>query len=607
MPRLWPSNERMMSRSFSTRALPSAGRLLRRYAQGPDRRFLAPRDLLRADRVLAGMRLFLAVGGLAAVHLDPVPEWYAPLAGSLLTVYVVVSIFLVAVLRARRSHSRPLALAVHALDLTFASVLMLVTEGPASPFFVYFVFTLLAAAYRWTALASVGTAAVGVFLLAGHAGIVAMGLIDAELHLVRVVVRSAHLVTLAVVVGYLSNQEKEAHAEAWTINHLAGLAEGAPGFYRTLDGVGRELVRLFQAARLLVVIGEEPSGRVLLWECSPEAQPQARRRFVELEPEQGRHFLCDAPAAEWLWAGRPADGPDPPAWALDPSAPGLRQVRMAAPRALQACYGCGTVLGGSAVLGDLHVRVLLLDPRGARGRERSLQLLRSVLRHVGPRLHNTYLLRRYGETAGERERARVARELHDGSIQALIGIGMHLDAVSGAEGLPAGIAERVERVKGLLHSEVQGLRELMQQLRPVDIQSDQLPGCLEEVVDRFSRETGIASRFRAGGETGHVPRQLCVEIVRIVQEALANVRKHSRARAVTIACDASPAHWLLTVEDDGVGFGFTGRIEDVQRDRRQRTPAVVRERVQAVGGRLSIESAPGKARLEITIPRRTYG
>ena len=101
------------------------------------------------------------------------------------------------------------------------------------------------------------------------------------------------------------------------------------------------------------------------------------------------------------------------------------------------------------------------------------------------------------------------------------------------------------------------------------------------------------------------PRQ-ARELVRIVQEALVNIRKHSGARTVVLRLTAADDGLVLTVDDDGRGFQFEGRLNLDELDAARRGPLVIKERVRVLGGTMRIDSAPGRgSRLEIFVPRRT--
>jgi len=200
------------------------------------------------------------------------------------------------------------------------------------------------------------------------------------------------------------------------------------------------------------------------------------------------------------------------------------------------------------------------------------------------------------------EREKVARELHDGVIQSLVGIDMSLEAEK--QGEPE-TAERLARIQQLIKQEVLNLRELMMQLRSLALGPDTLVRFIGGIVDRFSRETGVAAQFICDVESIPCSADTCTEIARIVQEALANVRRHSGARNVVVRLLRDGAPWKLSIADDGRGFAeFEGRLSQAELDKQWKGPAIIKERVRLIGGELTVESTRGEgASLEITFPQ----
>ncbi|HYB53126.1 MAG TPA: ATP-binding protein, partial [Thermoanaerobaculia bacterium] len=94
-----------------------------------------------------------------------------------------------------------------------------------------------------------------------------------------------------------------------------------------------------------------------------------------------------------------------------------------------------------------------------------------------------------------------------------------------------------------------------------------------------------------------------IELARIAQEALVNVRRHSGAANVIVRLSVENGAGRLVVDDDGRGFDFTGRLTQEDLDAARKGPVIIKERVRSIGGTLAIESTPGRgARLEITFP-----
>jgi signal transduction histidine kinase len=201
------------------------------------------------------------------------------------------------------------------------------------------------------------------------------------------------------------------------------------------------------------------------------------------------------------------------------------------------------------------------------------------------------------------ERARVAHELHDGVVQSLISLEMRVSVLRRANGLGEGAAQELELIRRQLRDEVLNLRELMTQMRPLDVSPQEFVEFVAQQVDRFQRDTSIAATFISEVEDVRMPARQCAELARIVQEALVNVRKHSRARHVVVRFGRDNGTWKVTVDDDGRGFPFAGRLEQAALDACRKGPVVIKERVRSLGGALAIESHPERgARLEITVP-----
>jgi signal transduction histidine kinase len=225
---------------------------------------------------------------------------------------------------------------------------------------------------------------------------------------------------------------------------------------------------------------------------------------------------------------------------------------------------------------------------------------------VGPAVYNVYLLRRLRLRAGALERARFARELHDGAVQSLIAVEMQVDVLRRqADHRPDLVSGELERIQGLLREEVLKLRELMQQLKTLDVDSRKILLFLEDTVERFQRETGISARFHSDLEQVDMPQPVCRELARIVQEGLVNVRKHSQAKQVMVRLGSTNGTWKVVIEDDGRGFPFAGRYSYEELEKMGKGPLVIKERLRLINGQLTVESNPGQgSRLEISVPQR---
>src|SRR5208283_4686080 len=250
-------------------------------------------------------------------------------------------------------------------------------------------------------------------------------------------------------------------------------------------------------------------------------------------------------------------------------------------------------------------RVFIFDPSWRGETQEELRFLLDLLRQVGPAVYNVYLLHRLRRRAGAAERARFARELHDGAVQSLIAVEMQVDVLKRqSENSPHVVTGELGRIQGLLREEVLKLRELMQQMKSIDVDDRRFMSVVNDTVERFERETGISTRFVTDIEKLVMPGRVCREMLRIVQEGLVNVRKHSKARHALVRLSSTDSQWSLTLEDDGKGFPFSGRLTQDELDQMGKGPVIIKERVRLIEGALTVESNPGTGtRLEVKVPR----
>ena len=170
-----------------------------------------------------------------------------------------------------------------------------------------------------------------------------------------------------------------------------------------------------------------------------------------------------------------------------------------------------------------------------------------------------------------------------------------------------GVVKELRRLDEILRQEVVSLRDVMHQIRPLDLGPDQLVPALDEFVQRFQRETGICARFVSQLDRVALPPHACREVARILNEALVNVRRHSGARNVFVGLETENRACRLSIKDDGCGFPFVGRLSQADLESARKGPLVIKERVRLLGGELTIESDPGHgARLEIAVPLSNY-
>jgi PAS domain S-box-containing protein len=191
-------------------------------------------------------------------------------------------------------------------------------------------------------------------------------------------------------------------------------------------------------------------------------------------------------------------------------------------------------------------------------------------------------------SAQEEERWRLSRELHDQTGQPLAGIQIGLETLRST--LPVGspsiaVVDQLQAVAARLS---QDLHHLAWELRPPALDDLGLPGTLGNYLQDWQERAGIEADFHTRGlEQKRLTPAVETALYRIVQEALTNVARHSRARRVSVVLERQDHQAILIVEDDGVGFDPDAATERLGL-------RGMEERIAALGGTLETESSPGQ-------------
>jgi signal transduction histidine kinase len=581
---------------------------------------IIPGDVRRTERWLASARVFLAISALVTLWMDPTELVYSQWAYWILGLYIVHGVVVMLLLRFRKESTPSFRLLVHAADIVWPVVVILFATQQGGPFLLFFVFVLGASAYRWGLWETLGTAIATDVLLWAESFAIRHG---ASNWLDQIVVRhglpslavetsqfqpkhlfmlSAYLLVMGLLLGYLAEQQKRLRAERAIIARVLGRVRVEAGLTGTLQAILGELLTMYSAPRALIASQETNKYKVFVGDLQAMDSSVPQLRWLESAPTDREAYLYETDADASLVFRK---GEHHQIVSLDRSGTRLRTSSPQTLAPLIKNYRFDSLAVVSFLFGqEWWGRIFLLDPVLGGEREEELRFLQELVRQVGPAVYNVYLLRRLRQRAGAVERARVARELHDGAVQSLIAMEMQVDVVrrqSAVQTTP--ITAELGRIQGLLREEVLKLREVMQQMKSLDVDASNFLRFIEDTAERFQRETGIGARFVSEVEEVHMPQRVCREMARIVQEALVNVRKHSGARDVLVRLSENETHWQLTIEDNGRGFPFTGRLSQQELEELGKGPMVIRERVRLIEGELTIESNPSRgARLEIGVP-----
>lgn len=292
----------------------------------------------------------------------------------------------------------------------------------------------------------------------------------------------------------------------------------------------------------------------------------------------------------------------------EPREPGPRRYILGAPLKTQG-----------RVAGSL---VLCTSPDTPPLTRRDISLTRTIARQLSIAIENANLYREVQErealrgellrqivSAQEKERRRIARELHDETGQALTALGLGLAAA--AESMasdPSRAAQQLAELRALSAQAIEELHELVADLRPSILDDLGLVPALRRQIEDFESRTEVQVEFHVEGRRRRMRPEIETVLFRIAQEALTNIAKHASAGAATVGLAYADGSVQLTVRDDGRGFDPEEVLGGDSERRRAWGLLGIQERVALVGGTCQISSQPGTGTtIHVDIPLSQEG
>jgi signal transduction histidine kinase len=206
-------------------------------------------------------------------------------------------------------------------------------------------------------------------------------------------------------------------------------------------------------------------------------------------------------------------------------------------------------------------------------------------------------------TAQEEERRRLARELHDETVQSLIALGHRVEMVQKAlDRDPERARRRLTELRALTGDIQEEVRRFSRALRPLYLEDLGFVPALEALAQETARASGLEISTAVEGEVCRLAPDLELTAYRVVQEGLNNVVRHAGARAAWLTIAFTPGELALRVRDDGRGFTPPANPVDLAHEGHFGLMGI-RERALLFGGRMEVRSRPGEGTtLEVTLP-----
>lgn len=561
-------------------------------------------SLSRTERIIAFCRVLLATATLAVIIADPrQPSFRADIAYLLLSAYLAYSGVVFFLVRKDYLTKVPnAAVLATILDVVWVTVLTRFTEPGPGPFFLLHVFVISSVSVRWGLRATMAvTVLLAVLypsmLLAVHLGTGGAG--DDPVFRRAYLLRPLYLLILAYLIGYLGEHERRSRRKLGFMLHVPEAFRLRPAA-RGLARVMRDTLVYFESQHGILVLRDPETDRYFRW----DVVRRGRRTRLGLRISETNPLPMGFAEPTWGFLAndlRPATGA---AVCYDIHGDRVTRTRLPPSQALPG--SAQNMLVAPIIIGGEH-RGHALAIREVRRKftRDDLEFLVLIVGQAAAGFENVRLQEKAEEVAVLEERARIARDLHDGFIQSLAGIDLRIEA---CKMLLQRDPRRVRRELEELHQAVDhGYREVrhyLNVLRAAGRPASDLWTTLDKLAQEFSRREGIRVHLLRPTTAPGLSPSTGFELAQIVREALRNAVRHGGATQAIVKVGTRASHLYLLVRDNGSGFvNGSERVDGDGFLDHGAAPWSIRERTAALGGRLQVLSHPGRgAEVSIVIP-----
>ncbi|MCZ4093965.1 sensor histidine kinase [Sinorhizobium psoraleae] len=551
----------------------------------------------RSDGVIAIARIVLAIGSLWVTWLDAtIQPVRSDFVSWLLVAYLVYAIVAAHFVWKAQVHQVRGTLIRHVIDVATLIALAFLEGRLSGPVFMLMPFVQLTATLHWLWRGALWTGLVGVAVLAYLALSNTAWLFRSDVDAAVALSFILFLLMATLLLTWLGTHQEAVRSE------LLRLVERTPSASDGRDWPA--LAALDYAAQVMRVPralliwsdGDEPWTNLAIWQNGTfETRHLSPSAYLPWTPEvlQGASLLIiDAKRSRALihrgggrfdrWRG----GGSP----ISP--------------ALVAEFSIVSAISVQFEVSDVEARLFLLDPPAQTLDD--VAMAEIVADRLKTLFEQAILLRRLSDAAALEERIKIGRDIHDGVLQTLAGTALQLQALRSSKPDLDEIDRRLMAIQAMLFEEQRDLRALIRALEPGsrdDHAGDrQLAPRLEALAERLRQQWSIDFRFSLDPEDLRLPAAVIDELARMIAEACANAARHGNARTLKARLCLDAGTVILTVDDDGTGFGFDRRLEHAELESSKVGPRSLRERVATWGGELSIDKVEQWTRITIKIP-----
>lgn len=540
------------------------------------------------DRMIAGTRLGLALSALAVIYLDPLePGHFAVYAYAVLLLYTLYSSILYGLALGRHRYLRMTRGWLHWVDVSWYTLLVALSNGTTSVFFLGFLFTILFASFRRGFKSGMRVSAVSAVLFMSVAYVVSPA---PAFELNRFLLRPVYLLFLGYMTAHWGGSEILLKRRLALLKNLTRLSNPRLGTDHTLNSILEQLCRFYDADTALLVL--EEIERAFYHVRSPRRGRNGPPRvdaIKETLPQKllslsDEHALLYSSRRSWRW------GLVKSCHAYDVQTSCYSEI------SAECCEDLAVLLDADSFVtiplssrGRVAGR-LFLATRGRRPFGHSdIEFLLLAAEHFMSVVDYVKLVDDLMLRAEEEERQRIARDLHDSVIQPFIGLQMGLTGVRRKLGQPgADVSTEIERLIEMTNDGLSDLRHYVMGIREHGSGELDFVAALRRFAAKFSAMTGVAVVVEC--ESGEcVSGLLAAELFQVTVEGLSNIRRHTVSKHATLKLQCHADALVLQIENDDRAVNG----DPLGPPPAAFSPRSITERVAALGGKTVVTTGEG--------------
>jgi signal transduction histidine kinase len=556
----------------------------------------------RSERVIAVGRLVLSFAALAIITVDPRKPMYSiSMLYTVLVAYIAYSAVLFWVFSTRRVRLAATSKPILVADVGWFTLIVILSEGSTSPFFLLYLFGVCTAAMRWGVRTTVRVAAWSGAVYLVSILVVRRALLgpDFQIHTAHLM-RPIYLVVLGYLVGFIGEHELSAKRRLLEMISVQREVGRSRSQLFTVVRLLHHVISFFGADYLLVQV-RAAGGERLEWEGS--RSPERRMRLRDISPGSwtaaaagpdcyrvvhtlgnwGRRVECYEVGAS---RARGLTESEEPAFFARSSVRSLISVPI---------YSSGGVDGR-----------LLVGRRRSNFSKEDLGFCQTLVAQAAVILENVILQEKAEELAVAEERGRIARDVHDGFVQSLASIDVGIEVCRRLEVKnPAALDEELLALQQTVKHGYREARSYLDRLRHGASTGPDVDEAALVLVSEFRERTDLDIVFSSSAAGIPARHGVGFELLQIVREGLTNIYRHAHASRATVSVTAHDTAIEVCIRDDGRGFP-SAHANGGARLPNSAVPWSIRERVEALGGDLSLSSRAGSgSEMRIMLPSGT--